>query len=84
VNKIGKKKTELGEPKRVFVVIYPDEVEAVGESTGIDNVTSRTVREHLGLSPFRSKKGVKGRIIAKLADMTEDDRKKLLEDLEEE
>ncbi len=68
---------------RISVSVYDDEMEAVKEKTGLKEVNHKTVREYIGLTPTRSKIGVKSQINAKIKEMSEEDREKLLTTLGE-
>lgn len=87
VFKIAKKDEEIKTVEKVHVSIYADEFETVKDELEITEITSRNIREALGLPQTHSKTGVTTKLIAKIRNMTKEDKEKMykgLPDKEEE
>lgn len=82
--KIAKNKDKNIEQKKILVSIYPDEIETVQEKLSIDEVTSRTLRDAIGLPETHSKKGAKSKLIAQIRDMTAEEAEEKLKETEDE
>ncbi len=78
------KEKEKKEVNKVQVSVYKDEFEAVQDKLDIKEVTARNVREGLGLTQTHSKTGVTSKLIAKIRNLSDEDKVKMYEDLPEE
>lgn len=73
--KIAKEKEEK-KTKKVHISIYEDELKVVSEKLEIKEVTSKTVREALGLTPTHSKTGVTTKLIAEIRKLSDEEKEK--------
>lgn len=78
-----KEKTEPKDVDKVHISIYKDEFETVQNELDIKEVTSRTVREALGLPLTHSKTGAKSKLIKQIRDMSKEEAEKALEESED-
>lgn len=71
------------EQKKIIVSIYPDEIETAKETLSIDELTSRTVREAMGLPQTHSKTGAKSKLIKQIRDMSKEEAEEALKESED-
>ncbi len=77
------KEKEIKEVEKVHVSIYADEFETVKDEMDIDEVTSRKIREAMGLPLTHSKTGAKSKLIAQIREMSKEEAEEKLKETEE-
>lgn len=84
---MAKKKQQTSTRReRIVVPIYTDEHDIIGEKTGLKEVTSRNIREFLGLKPVSRKVGfntqLKQKLNERLKTMSDEEKEELLNEFD--